>query len=70
MDTGEPPTHSVLVDAAGVLRTTCVDYSGLANLRSMTIPISRLGRQRSMIIDFEKYSVNDYAMRKKAETLQ
>jgi hypothetical protein len=69
-DTNEPPTHSILVDAAGVLKTTCVDYSGLAKLRSMSVPISRVGRQRSMFIDFEKYSVDDYAMRQKAQTLQ
>uniref|UniRef100_A0A6C0ETG7 Uncharacterized protein n=1 Tax=viral metagenome TaxID=1070528 RepID=A0A6C0ETG7_9ZZZZ len=72
MTTNDPITHSVLVDAAGVLRTdiSCVDYSGLIAIRTNPIQITtRVGRKPSLIMDIT-YSVNDYNMRKKADTLQ
>jgi hypothetical protein len=66
-------THSILVDDAGVLRTdvSCIDYSGLAALRTMTPPnITRTGRLPNLVMNFSLYKQSDYDMRKKAETLQ
>jgi len=66
-------THSILVDDAGVLRTdiSCIDYSGLALLRTMTPPnITRTGRLPNLVMIFSTYKQSDYDMRKKAETLQ
>ena len=69
----EEITHSIYVDDAGVLRTdiSCVDYSGLAVLRSMKIPITtRIGRIPILTMDFSSFKQSDYDMRKKAEVLQ
>lgn len=72
METTDPITHSILVDAAGVLLTdvSCVDYSGLIALRTTPIQITtRIGRKPTLIMS-NTYSLTDYSMRQKAETLQ
>jgi hypothetical protein len=71
-------THTVLVNDAGVTNPACVgivDIQG-ANLLSLrTMPnesrvLTLNGRATGTILNLTKYSVFDYQMRRKAETLK
>jgi len=64
-------THSILVNNLGVINASCIDYAGLALLRTMNPPIiTRDGRNKGTILNFNTTSLDSYRMRRKAETLQ
>lgn len=71
-------THTVLVNDAGVTNPECVgivDIEGASLLSLRTMPnesrvLSLDGRASGTILNLTKYSVFDYQMRRKAETLK